>query len=56
MARKNGTGNGSHKSVQDARTDLLARAERNAEGAASCKTDPLGDDLFRVPEGYTIVK
>ena len=43
MARKNGTGNGSHKSVQDARTDLLARAERNAEGAASCKTDPLGD-------------
>lgn len=43
MARKNGTGNGSQKSVQDARNDLLARAERNAEGAAVCKTDPLGD-------------
>lgn len=43
MARKNGTGNGSQKSVQDARNELLARAERNAEGAAVCKTDPLGD-------------
>ena len=43
MARKNGTGNGSQKSVQDARSDLLARAERNAEGAATVKTDPLGD-------------
>ncbi|MCA1828140.1 MAG: hypothetical protein ABR567_20450 [Myxococcales bacterium] len=43
MARKNGTGNGSQKSVHDARSDLLTRAERNAEGAAPCKTDPLGD-------------
>jgi len=43
MARKNGTGNGSQKTVSDARSDLLARAERNAEGAAPVKTDPLGD-------------
>ncbi|MGZ6141693.1 MAG: hypothetical protein ACXWLM_00050, partial [Myxococcales bacterium] len=43
MARKNGTGNGSQKSVQDARADLAARATRNAEGAALCRSDPLGD-------------
>lgn len=43
MARKNGTGNGSQKSVQDARGDLLARAARNAEGAYAFRADPLND-------------
>ena len=43
MARKNGTGNGSQKSVHDARSDLLDRAARNSEGAAWSRADPLGD-------------
>lgn len=37
----NGKGNG--KSPRDARGDLLARAARNAEGAAWTRSDPLGD-------------
>jgi hypothetical protein len=38
-----GNGKGNVRSPQDARTDLLARAARNAEGAALCRSDPLGD-------------
>jgi hypothetical protein len=41
-AAKAAPGNGK-ATVQSARADLLARAERNAAGAASCRSDPLAD-------------
>jgi hypothetical protein len=50
MARKNATpaakavsGNGSGRSISDARSDLIARAARNSGGAAWSRSDPLAD-------------
>jgi hypothetical protein len=38
-----GNGKAGARTAQDARTDLLARAARNAEGAAQVRSDPLSD-------------
>ena len=38
-----GNGKPSVRSAQEARADLQARAARNTEGAALCRSDPLGD-------------
>jgi len=45
MARKNPTlpAKTSSRSASDARTDLVARAGRNADGARLCRSDPLAD-------------
>ena len=45
MARKNPTllAKASARSAADARSELIARAARNADGAAVCRADPLAD-------------
>jgi len=45
MARKNPTlpAKPSSRSASDARSDLVARAGRNADGARLCRSDPLAD-------------
>jgi len=45
MARKNPTllAKASARSAADARSELISRAARNADGAAVCRADPLAD-------------